>query len=191
MTNRRRILFAIVLVACVTGCDQTTKYHALSTLTDTFQTASGFSEFVERFLTGRHPSPTKVLEVIPGIWHYRYVENPGSAFSLWRGSSSNAVRILLLLIRTAIAAFLVLYLVRTRQLLVTLGTAFVLGGAIGNLFDGMRFGYVIDFIHWHWHDDFKWPVFNIADAAISIGAGFLLIAYFTEKRRFRAHKAQL
>lgn len=188
MTNRRRIFLAGVLIACVTGCDQTTKYQALLALTDTFQAVSGLGEYAERFLTRKHPSPTRVLEVIPGIWHYRYVENPGSAFSLWKGSSSNITRVALLLLRASIAAFLVFYLVRTRRLLVTLGAALVLGGAIGNLFDGVRFGYVIDFIHWHWYDDFNWPVFNIADAAISAGIVVLLISSFIDKRRFRLIK---
>lgn len=186
MTNRRRIILALALVAGVTGCDQSTKYQALASLTDTFQAVSGFGEKVERFLAYQHPTTTRVVEVVPGIWHHRYVENTGSAFSLWRGASSGLGRFALLLIRAAIAVFLLIYLVKTRDLLVTLGVAAVLGGAIGNLLDGARFGYVIDFIHWHWQDAFNWPVFNIADAAISIGIGLLLIASFKRKGRVLA-----
>ncbi len=60
------------------------------------------------------------------------------------------------------------------------GLALILGGAIGNLIDRTMFGYVIDFIdvyYQYWH----WPAFNIADSAISIGAGLLILDMFTYK----------
>lgn len=55
----------------------------------------------------------------------------------------------------------------------------VLGGAIGNLMDRMRYGYVIDFIQWHYHD-YYWPVFNLADCAIVIGS--VLLCYMFMKK---------
>ena len=56
--------------------------------------------------------------------------------------------------------------------------ALIIGGAIGNLVDRLRFGYVVDFIHWYWRD-FSWPVFNLADSAIVAGAALLVVASFT------------
>ena len=58
------------------------------------------------------------------------------------------------------------------------GLALVLGGAVGNLIDRTLYGYVIDFIdvyYQYWH----WPAFNVADSAISIGAGLLILDLFT------------
>lgn len=61
--------------------------------------------------------------------------------------------------------------------------ALVVGGAAGNLIDTARLGYVIDFIDWHLYERFTWPTFNIADAAISVGAGLFLLASFWRDRR--------
>jgi len=55
--------------------------------------------------------------------------------------------------------------------------ALIVGGALGNLIDRVRFGYVVDFVHWYWND-FHWPVFNLADSAISIAAVLLIVFSF-------------
>jgi signal peptidase II len=55
------------------------------------------------------------------------------------------------------------------------GLSLVLGGALGNLYDRLRYGYVIDFIDVHWFEH-HWPFFNVADMAICIGVGLLLIS---------------
>ena len=64
--------------------------------------------------------------------------------------------------------------------LVTLSLFFILGGALGNLIDRIRLGYVIDFIYLH-IDSLYWPAFNIADSAICFGAG--LLVYDMYKKR--------
>jgi len=69
-----------------------------------------------------------------------------------------------------------------RQKLLGLALALVLGGAIGNVIDRIEHGYVVDFIHVHWGGAF-FPAFNIADAAISIGAVFLFLDALREGRR--------
>ena len=61
-----------------------------------------------------------------------------------------------------------------KNILIVLGLLLILGGAIGNLFDRISYGYVIDFIYFH-IDEFYWPAFNVADTAISIGV--LLFLY--------------
>ena len=53
----------------------------------------------------------------------------------------------------------------------------VLGGAIGNLADRVRLGYVVDFIHAHWRMRFHWPTFNVADIAITVGIGLMVLEY--------------
>jgi len=58
--------------------------------------------------------------------------------------------------------------------------ALVLGGAIGNLYDRVTLGYVVDFLHFYWND-YHFPAFNIADSAISIGAGLMILDLFRHK----------
>jgi signal peptidase II len=55
--------------------------------------------------------------------------------------------------------------------------ALIIGGAIGNVIDRLRFGHVVDFILWYWRD-WQWPAFNLADSAISVGAVMLVLASF-------------
>ncbi len=64
--------------------------------------------------------------------------------------------------------------------IISFGLIFILGGALGNLIDRIRLGYVIDFIYFH-IDSWYWPAFNIADSAICLGAG--LLVYDMYKRR--------
>ena len=100
-----------------------------------------------------------------------YRENTGSVFGLLPGQVS-------FLIATTIAVLIIILLVRhyllpTALSNVSLGLLF--GGAIGNLIDRFRFGYVVDFIDLRLWNDFHWPAFNFADAAIV--TGILLLIY--------------
>ncbi len=61
-----------------------------------------------------------------------------------------------------------------RQKILTAGLALVLGGAVGNVIDRVRFGHVVDFVHAHWNGAY-FPAFNVADAAISVGAGLIIL----------------
>ena len=69
--------------------------------------------------------------------------------------------------------------IRADQTILAVGLALVLGGALGNVIDRVVHGYVVDFIYFHWRT-WYFPAFNIADTAISIGAGCLLIDAFRE-----------
>jgi signal peptidase II len=73
---------------------------------------------------------------------------------------------------------------RSHRLLAA-GLALVLGGAVGNVIDRIRLGYVVDFIHFHW-DRAYFPAFNVADSAITVGAACLLLDALIEPRRSRA-----
>jgi signal peptidase II len=64
------------------------------------------------------------------------------------------------------------------------GLTLILGGALGNVIDRLRLGHVIDFLLMYW-DDSKFPAFNIADSAISIGAGLVILDSIREGRRER------
>lgn len=81
---------------------------------------------------------------------------------------------------------LIVYIYKAPRIarLLSAGLALVLSGAIGNLIDRVRFGYVIDFIHVHYQNIWHYPAFNIADSAICVGVAFILIdAFFLEKKR--------
>ena len=84
----------------------------------------------------------------------------------------------------AIASVFILYLLRKHhtEKLFSLGLALVLAGALGNLYDRVTLGYVVDFLSFHLNDLY-WPAFNIADSAISIGVVVLLLDSFTAKKR--------
>ena len=117
------------------------------------------------------------IPVLKNVLYITPVENRGGAFGLFQSWAG------LLTLLTVAFVIAVVVLVRRRAIrrggLVGIGLGLQLGGALGNLVDRVRFGYVVDFINFR-----VWPVFNIADAAIT--AGLLLLAYdliFCEGRR--------
>ena len=79
-------------------------------------------------------------------------------------------------------------LVRATQALLAIGLALILGGAIGNVIDRIEHGYVVDFIFAHW-DIHYFPAFNVADSAITIGAGLVILDALREWRREQALKS--
>lgn len=117
------------------------------------------------------------LTVIPGFFRISHVLNTGAAFSLFAESLSPHVVRNVLVGFSVVAVLVVLGMLwrAGREFsLTTLSLALILGGAIGNLYDRVRFSYVTDFLAvklYHYH----WPDFNIADSAIVVGACFLLL----------------
>jgi signal peptidase II len=115
--------------------------------------------------------------LIPGVFRLTHVLNTGAAFSLFEGSASPAmVRNLLIAFSVfAIVVVLVLLWKFGRQFsLVSFSLALILGGALGNLYDRVRYSHVVDFLEVH-IIHYHWPDFNVADSAICIGACLLLI----------------
>ena len=112
--------------------------------------------------------------VIPGALYLTHERNTGVAFGQLRGAGP-------LLIVAACIAIGAILLYRARLLrsgapihpLLAVGLALPLGGAVGNLIDRARFGYVVDFVDLRW-----WPIFNVADSAITVGAA-CLVFFFT------------
>ena len=114
-------------------------------------------------------------KIIPGFFDLIYTENPGIAFGQLQ-EGGNFGRWLFVGLAVAAAVAVLYYFLRTpRNDDRILGScALLLAGIVGNLVDRVRFGYVIDFIALH-AGQYHWPTFNIADAAITIGA--ILFAY--------------
>jgi signal peptidase II len=113
------------------------------------------------------------------------MHNVGAAFS-FLASASGWQRWLFIGLAGVVSigiTFWLLRLPRGTHGLLAAGLALVLGGALGNVIDRIRLGYVIDFIHFHWERAY-FPAFNVADSAITIGAACLLLdALFEAKRK--------
>jgi len=122
----------------------------------------------------------QTFTVIPGIFRISDVHNTGAAFSMFAENAS-PVTVRNILIAFSVVAVIVLFGMLWRVgralTLTSVALALILGGAFGNLYDRVRYHYVIDFlevriIHYHW------PDFNVADSCIVIGACLLLIEIF-------------
>jgi lipoprotein signal peptidase len=136
----------------------------------------------------------KRLDGFPGmveVWkdHAAFVlaKNKGGAWGLLQGTTENVRRPFFLLVSVAAIAFIMTLYRRLlpSQRSLKWGLPLVLGGALGNVFDRIRYGHVIDFIDLHIilkGKDHHWPTFNVADIAICVGVGLMAIDMFTSKR---------
>ena len=128
----------------------------------------------------RHVRLDDAITVIPRVFRITHVLNPGAAFSLFNDSHSPArVRMMLIAFSAlaAIAVFIAILKVGRRLSPTTVALACILGGAIGNVYDRIKFGTVIDFLEVHIFS-YHWPDFNVADSAIVIGGLLLLLDSF-------------
>ena len=113
------------------------------------------------------------------------VHNTGAAFS-FLAAESGWQRWLFTAIGVAAAVF-ILWMLRSHagQRLFSFALACILGGAVGNVVDRLMHGYVVDFLQFHWNNRWFFPAFNIADAAITIGAVALILDELLRVRRSR------
>jgi signal peptidase II len=118
------------------------------------------------------------IKVFPGL-NFSLVYNYGAAFSFLDNSNEVWQVFLFSIIAIVLVIFLFFWLARLSDghKVLAIGLCLILGGAIGNLYDRLAYGYVIDFIDCYVYK-YHWPVFNIADMAICIGAFFVIISSF-------------
>lgn len=120
--------------------------------------------------------PGNEREVVPGFIAFQYAENRNMAFGLGKVIPPEFKVPVLVALTGILAAILLVWLFRARDLWMRAGLVLTVGGAIGNIIDRVRLGFVVDFIRWHkW---FEWPNFNVADSFICVGVGILLVASF-------------
>lgn len=119
----------------------------------------------------------ETLELLP-VLNLTLVHNMGAAFS-FLSDAGGWQRWFFAAVSLVVSVVLVVWLYRlpARQTLLATALALVLGGAIGNLWDRVVLGYVIDFIDFHYQSH-HWPAFNVADAAITLGAALLILESF-------------
>ncbi|PYT05879.1 MAG: signal peptidase II [Acidobacteria bacterium] len=116
------------------------------------------------------------IEIIKGLFKLSYTENPGIAFGMLNNGN---VKWLLVSVSVAAIMVVVYYMMRTSisNTLLLWSLALLAAGICGNLIDRIRLGRVIDFILVY-YKSYQWPVFNIADTAITIGAALMAIELF-------------
>ncbi len=146
----------------------------------------------------------KTLELRPPLtlWEGKTVaadfllaKNKGGAWGLLQGTPESIRRPFFLLVSALAIGFIVTLFSRLqpRQRALRWGLPLVLGGALGNVFDRIRYGFVIDFIDVHvmyQGKDHHWPTFNVADIAICVGVGLMAIDMFVSKRGKAEPKAK-
>lgn len=122
--------------------------------------------------------------VIPGFFDIVHSQNRGVAFGVFNDSNSEWRTILLIAGSIAAVVVITMMLWKAERLdrKTLWGCALILGGAAGNLVDRVLWGQVTDFLLFH-VGDFQWPTFNVADSAIVIGSGLLLLDLLRAKRQ--------
>jgi signal peptidase II len=157
--SRKKALFLTLILLISVGLDQWSK-----------------QEILNRFFLGES------IEIFPGWFNFTYVRNKGAAFGFLH-SAPEAFREPFFLAVPVVAIFILGFLYlrsKDSDWLSHWGLSLILSGAIGNLIDRVRLGYVVDFIDLYHESLGHWPAFNIADSAIVIGVFFLFIQSFSE-----------
>lgn len=131
----------------------------------------------------RVPLLYQQIVVIPDYFSWTLAYNTGAAFS-FLADSSGWQRWLFALIAVVVSAVLVVWLKRLgrNDTWLAVALALVLGGALGNLYDRIVLGHVVDFILVHWQNRWYFPAFNLADSAITVGAVMLALDMFKSKK---------
>ncbi len=181
MTNFRKIYTRpAVLLVVITILDQWSKVWAMERLSR----AEPWLQY------GWARTPDGFIKVIDSWFWFRYAENRAAAFSLTQSIPEWIRMPLLILVSIGAIIGVLIWLKRlgpgARIMQISLGL--ILGGALGNLIDRVRLGYVVDFIDWHLrgvNPSYTFPTFNVADSAIVCGGILVLLLGGREERRVK------
>jgi signal peptidase II len=129
------------------------------------------------------------IQIIPGFFRLTHTENTGAAFSLFADSPAHWKTALLIGFSVVAMVIVSVLLWKQRQALGMTGIALslILGGAAGNLWDRVLSGRVVDFLLFY-VGRYQWPVFNMADSAIVVGAGLLVVEILFSSPKGLAHE---
>ncbi len=134
-------------------------------------------------------SAQRTIDVIPGLFDFQYAQNPGGAWSMLRSLPEIYRRPFFLFVSTAASVFItnVYGKIDRRDWAMKWGLPLALGGAIGNLVDRIRHGYVVDFLHVfikrEGGRDYHWPTFNVADVWIVAGVILMGLTLFSVRKK--------
>lgn len=126
--------------------------------------------------------------IIPGFFNITYIRNTGGVFGLF-SQSNDVIRLLLFLILPVLAFVLIVSIIHKlelKQKYQLLAFSGIFGGALGNYIDRIHFGYVVDFLDFHYKGQ-SWPAFNVGDICIVVGViSAIAIIYTTEGKQIKA-----
>lgn len=128
----------------------------------------------------RHFRWGESVTIVPSFFALTYVRNPGAAFGLFQkvsGGLKDSLFIVLPLLAIAALSLLILRL-DSRRWLSLAALMLIISGAVANLIDRLRLGFVIDFLDFHWKEFYHWPAFNIADSCIVVGVALMFLESF-------------
>lgn len=134
----------------------------------------GLDQIAKKIITDLVPAGASV-EIVPGFFDLVNIRNRGAAFGFLNRSDIEW-QFWLFLAATLVAVIAIFFLVRdARKNSLIIGLGMILGGALGNLLDRIRYRSVADFLDFYWRD-WHWPAFNVADMAICCGAFLTCLA---------------
>jgi signal peptidase II len=179
---RHRFFWLLLVLILGISFDQWTKIWAQKNLAEPYEVTEEVEQDDEtKSITRKIFYPIKIVEVVPNFFNLIYKENPAAAFSL-TSSIPEWIRRPFLISSSIIATlFFIFWYFRMRENdgLLLASFSFILAGAVGNLLDRIRLGYVIDFLDVHagifGYPNSHWPTFNIADSLIVLGACGVII----------------
>lgn len=133
---------------------------------------------ITKLLVVNHMMQVDTVALISNVFHLTYCENPGAGFGIFAEYTE-----LLSILTIAIVATVIGYVIKKRPESKCLIAAltFMVGGAMGNLVDRIRLGYVVDFFDFRW---IQFPIFNVADCFVTVGAILfaVYILFFSDKK---------
>ena len=159
---QRKYLILVILTLVVIVLDQFTK-----------------SLIIQHFRLGES------IPILSGFFNLTYVRNTGAAFG-FLAQADPAFRIPFFVIVPVLALLVIGYVFRripANDVKLSVALALVMGGALGNLIDRASFGFVVDFLDFHWRYTYHFPAFNVADSSICVGVGILMLDLFTKEER--------
>jgi len=122
------------------------------------------------------------VTIIPGLFNITHILNPGGAFGFMAHQDSSLRNFLFILLASVAVCFIFYFYKNTNRThpFLASGFALILGGAIGNLIDRIRFGKVVDFLDFYIRGH-HWPAFNVADSAITVGVAVFIFHLLFKK----------
>ncbi len=169
---KKNILISVLIIVGIILLDQLTKGILLYAITGTVPLIGSAWDIVPM---------SYLMTQVCDFFNIVFTWNPGASFSMLRGIGE-AAPIIMVILTGAIIGFIGYYLFVRAKSYERVPLAMIMGGALGNLIDRIRFGAVVDFLDFHiggWH----YPSFNIADTCIVIGVFLFILNWYLARRR--------
>ena len=145
-------------------------------------------DLLSKYLVEAHLHYGDKREVIEGFFYLTHVRNRGAAFGLF-ATMPEDIRLIFFISITVVAIGIIIsffHRLAPGERLSALALGFILGGALGNFTDRLRFGEVVDFLHFKLWGGYSWPDFNLADSFIVVGVGLLILELLAHEGETRA-----